>query len=438
MSKLVERCMLTQFNKHCEDNLLMPDYQSAYRSNYSCETLLVKLVSDILWDFENQNIVALVALDLSTAFDTVDHEVLLDVLITGFGVSGSAYNWFSSYLRPRSCLVEIENLRSSKRSLEFSVPQGSCGGPVLYSVYTSSPQTEIPASMRLNAFANDHSFKYGFKANNREQEGETMNCLEQCILDVNRWMNQNRLKMNTYKTEFILFGSWQHLHKCSTKNINVCGNLDNCSEKIRLLGTWLDQSLTRKHQINMKCCTAMFNLQKIRHIRQVLTMDACQTLIFGLVTSHLDCANALYTGLPDCDIAKLHCVKNAAAKVVLNKTKYDNATEALKELHWLPVRFRVIHKLPTLVYKSLKGNAPKYLQDLLHKHQPGRDGLRSGNALGIALTVPRTKHKTFADRSFSVAGPRLWNSLPHHIRTIDNLDSFKAKLKIHLFNKAFN
>ena len=226
--------------------------------------------------------------------------------------------------------------------------------------------------------------------------------------------------------------------KCSTKNINVCGNLVKCSDKIRLLGTWLDKSLTFKHQINMKCHTAMFTLQKIRYIRQVLTMDAYQTLVFGLVTSHLDYANELYIRLPDCDIAKLQHDQNAAAKLVLNKTKYNSATEALGELHWLPIKFRVIHKLLILVHKLPKGNAPKYLQDLLHKHQPGRDGLRSGNEPGIALTVPRTKCKTFADRSFSVAGPRLQNSLPHNIRTIDNLDSFKAKLKIHLFNKAFN
>ena len=138
----------------------MPVYQSAYRSNHSCETSLVKLVSDIFWDFENLNVVALVALDLSAVFDTVDHEVLLDVLSTRFGVSGSAHNWFNSYLRPRSCLVEIEDSRSSERSLEFSVPQGSCGGPVLYLVYASSLQTEIPASVRLNGFADDHSLMH--------------------------------------------------------------------------------------------------------------------------------------------------------------------------------------------------------------------------------------------------------------------------------------
>ena len=209
--------MLTQFNRHCEDNQLMLDYQSAYRSNHSCETLLVKLANDILWDFESQNVVALVALDLSAAFDTVDHEVLLDVLSTGLGVSGGTYNWFSSYLRPRNCLVEIEDSRSFERSLEFSVPQSSHGDPVLYLVYASSLQTDIPASVRLNAFRDDHSLNYAFKANNSEQEAEIKNCLEQCIHNVNRWMIQNRLKMNTDKTKFNLFDSQQHLHKCSTK-----------------------------------------------------------------------------------------------------------------------------------------------------------------------------------------------------------------------------
>ena len=438
MSKLVETCILAQFNKHCEDNLLMPDYQSAYRSNYSCKTSLVKLVNDIHWDFENQNAVALVALDLSAAFDTVDHDMLLDVLSTRFDVSGSAYNWLTSYLRPRNCLVEIEGSRSSERSLDFSVPQGSCGSPVLYSVYASSLKTEILANVRLNALADDHSLNYAFKANNREQEVETMNSLEQCLLGINRWMNQNRLKMNTEKTEFIIFGSGQNLPKCSTKNINVCGDIAECSNKIRLLGMWLDAGLTFKHQISMKCHMAMFNLQKIRQIRPVLTMEACQTIVFGLVTSHLDYANALYIGLPDCDLAKLQHVQNAVAKLVLNKSKYDSATQALKELHWLPIKFRIIHKLLTLVYKSLKGNTPKYLQEFLQKQQPGRDGIRSGNDLAITLKVQRTKCKKFADRSFSVAGPRMWNNLSHNIRSADNLDSFKSKLKTHLFKDAFN
>ena len=96
MSKLVRKCMLTQFNKHCEDNQPMPDYKSAYRSKYSCETSLVKLVYDILSDFENQNVVPLVALNLSVAFNTVCHEVLfecyqLDSVFLEVHTTGSAH-----------------------------------------------------------------------------------------------------------------------------------------------------------------------------------------------------------------------------------------------------------------------------------------------------------------------------------------------------------
>ena len=182
----------------------------------------------------------------------------------------------------------------------------------------------------------------------------------------------------------------------------------------------------------------MLNLPKIRHIRHVLTIDACWTLLFGQMTSHLDYANGLFIGLPTCDIAKFQHVQITAAKVILNQTKYDSATKIRKELHRLPVRFRIIYKTLTLVYKSLKGNAPKYLQDLLHEYQPGRDDLQSGNVPGITLKASGTRCKTFADRSFSMVGPKLWNNLPHPIRTIENLDSFEAKPKTHLFNKAFN
>ena len=76
-----------------------------------------------------------------------------------------------------------------------------------------------------------------------------------------------------------------------------------------------------------------------------------------------------------------------SGKTCIKKSKYDSATQALKELHWLPIKFRIIHKLLTLVYKSLKGSAPKYLQELLQKQQPGRDGLRSGNDPTSTLKV---------------------------------------------------
>ena len=91
LSKLLQCCALKQFNHHCDKEKLLPDYQSAYFSNYSCETALVKICNDILWSMESQRISALVALDLSAAFNMVDHDILLKVLDKQFGIQGKSY-----------------------------------------------------------------------------------------------------------------------------------------------------------------------------------------------------------------------------------------------------------------------------------------------------------------------------------------------------------
>ena len=152
MSKLVEKCMLIQLNVHCSNENIMPSYQSAYRANHSCETSLLKLCNDILWAMERQEIMALVALDPRVAFDTVDHSVLLNVLHNQFGITGKALNWYDTYLRPCQCYVEITGSRSQPRLIDFSVPQGSCAGPVLNSVYASILWTVIPEGIDLNGF----------------------------------------------------------------------------------------------------------------------------------------------------------------------------------------------------------------------------------------------------------------------------------------------
>ena len=110
--------------------------------------------------------------------------------------------------------------------------------------------------------------------------------------------------------------------------------------------------------------------------------------------------------------------------------------QTLTTLHWLPIRARIDFKILTLVHKCLSGNAPSYLTDLLVPLGTNRKGLRSNNAIKCLL-MPRTYHKTFADRAFSVYGPKRWNQLPQELRTTKNLDEFKANLKTYLFNKFF-
>ena len=155
--------------------------------------------------------------------------------------------------------------------------------------------------------------------------------------------------------------------------------------------------------------------------------------MMGLVVSHLDYCNTVLAGLPDIDIKRMQRAQNIAAKMILQRGKMDSSTQCLKELHWLPIRCRVKHKILTLVHKCLQGSAPGYLQKLLLAAECRCDGLQSESDTR-KLFVPLVKRKTFAERSFAIQGPKLWNSLPLELRSITNTDNFKKQLKTHLFN----
>ena len=150
-------------------------------------------------------------------------------------------------------------------------------------------------------------------------------------------MTMNHLKKNPTKTDFIYLALRVQVGKCLEKTINVCGDSIDHSEVIKLLGAHIDQHLSFKHHIRVKCKTAMYSLLRIKHMRKYLTQDAAQILISSLVMSHLDYANSLSYGLPDCDIDKLQCDQTCAAKLVLNRSKYDSRTQAFIDLHWLPI-----------------------------------------------------------------------------------------------------
>ena len=137
--------------------------------------------------------------------------------------------------------------------------------------------------------------------------------------------------------------------------------------------------------------------------------------MLGLVISHLDYCNSILVGLLDVSINQMQRVQNLAAKVILGKSKMDSASECLLALHWLPIRSRINHKILTLVHKCIMGSAPEYLQNLLVVHRPSRPGLRSALDTNL-LVVPFVRCKTFAECSFSIQGPKMWNSLPEVLK----------------------
>ena len=170
----------------------------------------------------------------------------------------------------------------------------------------------------------------------------------------------------------------------------------------------------------------MGNLVRICNIRKYLMTEATKMLFVGLVLSHLDYANSTLAGLPGCNINKMQRIENITSKIAMKVRKHNSTTTALKKLHWLPIRARKDHKVLTLVYKCIQGNAPEYYKELIVEDKPRRDGLWS-NSEYKCLNVPRTTRKMLAARSFSIKGPELWNEIPANIRKQKTLDTFTLK-----------
>ena len=166
-----------------------------------------------------------------------------------------------------------------------------------------------------------------------------------------------------------------------------------------------------------------------------MSLSTTERLIHAFVTSRLDNCNSVLHGLPNYVINRLQLVQNAAARLVVLSSKHDHVSPILADLHWLPIHFRIQFKILLLTFKALHGLAPVYLQDLLSKKSSSRN-LRSSSQL--LLQTKSFNMKTYGLRSFSVAAPLLWNSLPSDIRDIHQLSSFKSALKTYLYNLAYN
>ena len=210
--------------------------------------------------------------------------------------------------------------------------------------------------------------------------------------------------------------------------------LVNPTTAVRSLGVILDSTLSFKEQIGSVCKRSFYHLRRIASIKRHLNRSSLCRLLHAFVTSTLDYGNSLLAGLPVTQVRRLQRVQNSAARLVTGTTRRDSATRCLKDLHWLPISFRIQFKIAVLTYHALHKNGPEYIGELIGLHRPVRT-LRSGDSLD--LVVPHTRKVTFGDRAFAAFAPTLWNSLPLSVRQSETSSSFCSSLKTHLFHLAF-
>lgn len=257
-----------------------------------------------------------------------------------------------------------------------------------------------------------------------------MQRLEAAISDIKDWMQNNMLKLNTKKTELLLISNKNQLDALVNKSLLVGQDRIQPSERARNIGVTFDSTFSMVPHINAMTSSLNYHLRNISRIRKFLAERAAETLIHSLITSRLDYANALLMHVPACHLRPLQRAQNTAARIITRTQRTEHITPVLQALHWLPVEARIQFKILTLTFKALHNMAPDYLADLLELRTTSRE-LRSTDTGLLALRPYRTER--YGGRAFSVNAPITWNLLPCELRTCENFNVFKIKLKTHLF-----
>jgi hypothetical protein len=437
ISKIIEKLVHAQLCDYLVANSLFNPFQSAYRPGHSCETALLRIVNDLLLSLDERKVSILTLLDLSAAFDTIDHSILLHRLQHDFGICDTALKWFSSYLTGRTQSVVVGGHMSDPDLICFGVPQGSVLGPLLFVLYTSPLSSIIQKhSVHHHSFADDTQLH---KSAYISEIPELINVMKQCTDDVKSWMTANKLKLNDDKTEAMLISSSKMASKVSHCSSIVIGTSNiSFSASVRDLGFHLDCHLEMKAHVQNVIKTANFELRKIGSIRCYLTTHATATLVSSLVLSRLDYCNSLLYGCHDYLIDKLQRIQNNCARMVLRIPKRSHMTTHLIFLHWLPISSRIDYKISSICFNCIQGTAPGYLKQLIPLRETAYSyNTRSTSDKTAIRDRPAKSQKTLGDRCFSYAAPSVWNSLPPKIRGSASPASFKSSLKTHLFRSAF-
>lgn len=413
--KIIECAVKQQLLEYINSNNILYENQSAYRTNHSCESALNLLIFDWKVSIENGEIVIAVFLDLKRAFETISGDIMA-IKLENIGIVGEELNWFKSYMNNRKQKVNYNNKFSNVNDIPIGLPQGTQLSVILFLLYINDIAKATDFG-KIYLFADDTVLV----VRNRDID-TAIKQTNHDLGNVYNWLNLNKLKLNTNKTEYMAISKKKLI---IDQNCIIIGNeAIKRVEHVKYLGFYLDENLNFNKQIDVLRKKLASKINFMKRISKKLTFDTKKTIYNAIIAPHFEYCSTLYINCNKEQIDTLQKLQNRAMRIILNCEFRTHINDMLETLDWLNITQKIKHNIIMYVFKMKNEQTPQYLSNKL---EYSRDMHNRNTRSRNELRLPKFK-SDFGRKNIFYNGVKMYNDLPIEMKNETNLNKFKKLL----------